>query len=144
VRDSRVEELLALLREAVRAVEIERMRLRRECDLAVAASRRSLDQPFEERAADASPAPPRKHGHAADVRHGPLAASLRRKQPRRADCTARLVARQCVHAQRVMRVELQLFGNALLEHEHRPANGARLLMRRIPIRQLDPQHRRKV
>jgi hypothetical protein len=85
----------------------------------IAACARELDQPSEQRRANAAAAPIRDHGHAADVAVG--------KQPATADRITARVLGNGVHALRIERVPFQFFRNVLFDDEDGESDGAQLV-----------------
>src|SRR5687767_3368030 len=117
--------------EAVRAVERDRVRLRRERDLAVAAPTRRVHERLEDRCTDAAPAPVLEDRHAPDMAVGQEAAGADR---------ARSFKSNGVNRKSIVLVELDLRGHALLLHEHLEANRRSELARALPAHELDSRH----
>ena len=130
MRDARIIVDLALLREAVTPVEIQRMCLREQHDILMPALARQHDEPLEDGAAHALVAPLLQHRHPADMAVG--------QQTAGADRLSAFRARERVHGNRVVLVQFHLLRNALLLHEHRKSDRSGLRARLAPRRKLDP------
>jgi hypothetical protein len=111
-------EYVAARDESVSRIKRHRVDLRIEDHARIAAGARFVDQPRKQRAADAAPAPWRKHRDAADVAVG--------QKTRAADRRAARIDRERVQRRRVGAVPFERRRDALLDDEHRMANAAQL------------------
>ncbi len=136
VQDIGVLEHLALGLEALLAVELGRLQLRREHDFLVPLLARLLDERVQDQRADALPAPLLDHRHAPDVPVGQEAA--------RADRLAGIVERNRVGALNVLVVELDAGRNVLLADEDGEADRAGDGLRLVPGHDFDSRHGPKV
>jgi hypothetical protein len=94
-----------------------------------------LDQPLQDEATDAAPAPGLEHRHAADMAVGQQSPGAYRKTIFKCNGMERTL---------VELVELDLVRHALLLHEHREADRHGVHTRLQPRQELNSRHRSKV
>jgi hypothetical protein len=112
-------------------VETDRIDLRVQFDLGVAAFARQIEQRLQQGLADAPSAPLAQHRHAPD--------RALRRQPAGADRAALRVARQHVAALRVDRIEFDVGRHVLFLHEHDVAHGPQCRLVEVVVRDLDAE-----
>ncbi len=124
MRDARLFELITADGEAERFIKGHRVNLGVEAETLVSALPRRLHRGREERPAYSAPPPRGPHRHASDP-------SLW-EEACRTDGAAVKVAREEMDRDRIVLIDLDLFGHALLDHKNLATNLEQLSLRGVP------------